>query len=95
MKMEYIAKKSQSLHLTVLNFLYSLMAVIRRPLTSSNKSHQKNAIAIWITVVIAIIVGGLTIAGLMWACEHFIKGGYFKGSYHILGSKVDIQCGRR
>ncbi|UJL46430.1 hypothetical protein KFZ58_00110 [Virgibacillus sp. NKC19-16] len=54
---------------------------------------QGNPIAVWITVLIGVLVGGLTIAGLMWACNQFADGKVFEGEFNILGASVRIKCG--
>lgn len=53
---------------------------------------QHNALAVWIVVLIIIIVGGLTLAGLMWACNKFGGGKSFAGKFKILGQQVSILC---
>lgn len=63
-------------------------------LTSFQKERdtQSNP-AVWITVIIAVIVGGLVLAGLMWACSKFGGGRTFLGEFKVLGAHVKIKCG--
>ncbi|WP_181347008.1 hypothetical protein [Thalassobacillus sp. CUG 92003] len=87
--MAHIMGKTQFLSAFLFTFLQSFMNTVEEKVT---QGEQKNALAVWITVSIIVLVGGLTLAGLMWACSHFVDG-TFEGSFEILGAKVRIKCG--
>ncbi|GAA0432661.1 hypothetical protein PD280_07670 [Virgibacillus salarius] len=80
--------------LTISNFVELIVEKFNSLTSFQEKGDtQVNPIAGWITVLIAVIIGGLTIAGLMWACQKFGGGRTFLGEFKILGASVKIKCG--
>lgn len=87
--MSHVMGKTQIFSVFLYNLLQSFLNIAEE---KTSQGEQKNALAVWITVSIILLVGGLTLAGLMWACNHFVDG-TFEGSFEILGTKVRIKCG--
>ncbi len=88
--------RHQYISITSLLYMYALTAIgnvvgLFNQSLVKHKDSQHNA-AVWIVVLIALIVGGLVLAGLIWACNKFGGGRTFAGEFKLLGAYVKIKC---
>ncbi|MFD2133871.1 hypothetical protein ACFSKI_21920 [Pseudogracilibacillus auburnensis] len=79
------------LYIYTLNTVDNIVEFLNKSLVM-DKDYQHNAAPFWIIVLIVLIVGGLVLAGLMWACNKFGGGAKFDGKFEVLGAKVRIRC---
>ncbi|MBD3859376.1 hypothetical protein IEE86_06465 [Bacillus sp. 28A-2] len=77
-----------SVYMYVLHLLAAYDEKKQRILTSQNA--QKNSFWIY---VLAVILGVVTFAALVWACKTFGKGSKFAGQFKFLGMYIKIKCG--
>lgn len=85
-------------YMAIASFIYVYgLTAINNTFVSYNKAIIKHRdaqhhAAVWIYLLIALIAGGLVLAGLMWACKKFGGGRSFAGEFKILGQYVKIKC---
>lgn len=86
-----------SISIASLFYLYTLTAIANTVEFFQNslvhhRNAQHNAVPVWIVVLIVLIVGGLVLAGLMWACKKYGGGRSFAGEFKVLGAYAKIKC---